>query len=103
MNRLGMLVDLSHVSPDDDATGVAREPGAGDLLALVGARALADHPRNVPDDVLKLVQAERRRRDGQLLPGLRRAGRRKRCDEIVRPKSREIKTTSATRKPDRGG
>ena len=50
MNRLGMLVDLSHVSPDTMEDALARHRGAGDLLALVGARARPTHPRNVPDD-----------------------------------------------------
>ena len=39
MNWLGMLVDLSHVSPDTMADAIAAIRGAGHLLALVGARA----------------------------------------------------------------
>ena len=50
MNRLGMLVDLSHVSPDTMRDALERLEGAGDLLALLGARARATMPRNVPDD-----------------------------------------------------
>lgn len=67
MNRIGMLVDLSHVSPDTmrDVLGAGEHSGdwegslAPPIFSHSSAYSICPHPRNVPDDVLQLVKKKR--------------------------------------------
>ncbi|MFQ5489503.1 MAG: dipeptidase [Phycisphaerae bacterium] len=54
MNRLGMLVDISHISAEA-MRDVLRVSQAPVIASHSSAYALAAHPRNVPDDVLRMV------------------------------------------------
>ena len=62
MNRLGMMVDISHVSSDvmRQAIRVSKAPV---IASHSSAFALANHPRNVPDDVLGMI----RKQDGLIM------------------------------------
>ena len=54
-NRLGVMVDLSHVAPSTMHAALDTSTAPA-FFSHSSARALCDHPRNVPDDVLRRVR-----------------------------------------------
>ncbi len=57
MNRMGMMIDISHVSPA--TMQAAMDASAAPIIfSHSSARGVADHPRNVPDEILKQLPAD---------------------------------------------
>jgi membrane dipeptidase len=89
MNRLGMMVDISHVS-DGTMSDAIRVSEAPIIFSHSSARALADHRRNAPDSILKLLPKNRGIIMVNIYPGFINATAAKQAANVL-DKEREFK------------
>jgi len=89
MNRLGMMVDISHVSDGtmDDVLRISEAPA---IFSHSSARALADHRRNVPDSILARLPKNRGVVMVNIYPGFINATAAKQAANVL-DKEREFK------------
>lgn len=66
MNRLGMLIDLSHVS-DDTAIQAIRHSEAPVMWSHSAVRAIVNISRNVPDEILSMLGTGKGKKDGVVM------------------------------------
>jgi membrane dipeptidase len=104
MNRLGMMVDVSHVS-DSTFWDVIETSRAPIIASHSSCRALADHPRNMTDDMLRAVAKNRGVVQINFYPGYIDPARvvvfaklRPQLDELVKKYAEQPETLSAARR-----